>query len=365
MNNQRNSWPRRPDYSKWSICVFQVREVMRLIWLIPVSGAISLLLAGHGSANDSIARVGAGGVILLKTDQIRMVQEVLEISTKTVRVSYRFKNESQKDIRTTVAFPMPAYGWNPGHSAVSDNERPLRPFTLLVGGKATAAKFERRAVVEGRDVTDGLRRAGLSDAKIFERFGDCTEDGCPYSAKQSAQIAKATGKGADYPHWKVVETAYWEQLFPAGVEVRIQHEYPPFVGMSYSAPYQADFGYVGGLPRAAWVSPPAIPDEACIDEGARQALARKIERSVAEGARTVMVTLHDVEYVLGTGRNWKGPIGDFTLRIKKDSADQVISLCFPGKPKIVDSRTFEFRATDFVPQDRLIVHFYSVYAYKK
>ena len=34
-----------------------------------------------------------------------------------------------------------------------------------------------------------------------------------------------------------------------------------------------------------------------------------------------MVMLDEVEYILGTGRNWKGPISDFTLDIVKVTPD--------------------------------------------
>ncbi len=74
----------------------------------------------------------------------------------------------------------------------------------------------------------------------------------------------------------------------------------------------------------------------------------------------VYVTLHDVEYILGTGRNWKGPIGVFTLRIEKDSPDQLVSLCLPGELRKVDSTSYEFTSKDFVPQDKLVIYFYDV-----
>ena len=74
--------------------------------------------ASAARANDSMARVGAGGIRLIKSEHIRMLEEVLEISTKTVSVTYRFLNESAHDIRTTVAFLMPPYHWTDGQFVV-------------------------------------------------------------------------------------------------------------------------------------------------------------------------------------------------------------------------------------------------------
>ena len=82
---------------------------------------------------------------------------------------------------------------------------------------------------------------------------------------------------------------------------------------------------------------------------------------VDQGAKNVSVSLSEVEYVLGTGKNWKGPITDFKLRIKKNSPDQVVSLCFPGKPKRDGDTILAFSQKHFTPQDKLIVFFYNIF----
>jgi hypothetical protein len=321
-----------------------------------------LLVAGFAvQANDSTARVGAGGLTLLKDDNIRMLQEVLVISTKAVRVHYRFLNDADRDIRTTVAFPMPVYGWNPGVSALDANIGPLKSFVLRVDGSPAATRIGRKALIGERDVTDRLREIGLSDTQIFETFGDCTLDGCGLSRQQSEEIARLAGANANEPAapWKVDASVYWEQIFPAHKEIEIEHEYPPFVGLVFNAPYQGKFVDDPGKTITPWDKD---PKEACLDEGTRQAITKRIKSLVKKGASSVWVTLHDVEYVLGTGRNWKGPIADFKLQIEKDSPDQLVSLCFPGKPKKIGSSLLEFSQSNFVPQDKLVVYFYKVTA---
>lgn len=334
---------------------------------IAAIGFLFSVIGVQALANDSTARVGAGGIMLVKNEEIRMLQEALEISPKMVRVKYKFLNESAGDIRTTVAFPMPAYGWNPGESAVDANVGPLKAFKLRVDGVAVPTQLSRKAVAGSHDVTDQLRKIGLTESQIFETFGDCDVDAgiikCGLSKKQESEIARLVGNRYGNASWKIEETVYWDQVFPAGRITEVEHEYPPFIGTSYNAPYQAGFGYVGDfLPTAAWLKPPAAPNEACQDEGTRQAVKKRISTLVNEGAAMVWVTLNDVEYILGTGRNWKGPIGDFKLRITKDSLDQFVSVCFPGKPKKLSATVLEFSQFDYVPQDKLIVHFYTVKA---
>lgn len=338
---------------------------------LPLILALSLLTASSlVCANDSTARVGAGGITLLKSKDIRMLQEILEISTKRIRVRYQFLNESSQDIQATVAFPMPAYGLNAGQSALDLNMGPLKSFNLSVDGQPRPTQIARRAVIGSRDVTNQLRKIGLSDKQIFETFGDCVWNSsgqleCGLSKKQETEISRLNlNNGADPPGWSVSETAYWEQLFPAGKVIEVEHEYPPFVGMVYNYPRLDESGTVSGIPGASWQKD---PKEACLEEGAKQAISKRLKAlaNTLDNKKLIAVTLNDVEYILGTGRNWKGPISSFKLIIEKDSPDQLISLCFPGKANKISPTALEFSHTNFVPQDKLVIYFYSISTHNK
>ena len=64
-------------------------------------------------ANDFVAGLGAGGLILGRTDAITMDKEDLFISMDEVKVDYVFRNTTDKDVETIVAFPMPDIAANP------------------------------------------------------------------------------------------------------------------------------------------------------------------------------------------------------------------------------------------------------------
>ena len=331
--------------------------LISIVLLISVSGA---------SANDSIARVATGGITFTKSTDIRMLEEVLQISTKTVRVKYRFLNESDQDVHATVAFPMPTYGWNAGVSASDANVGPVTTFNVLVNGRHLSTTTHRKAMIGDRDVTDRLRKLGLSDEQILDTFGGCRIENLggivsDLTADQKKAIDLLWAKNGKFPQWKVAATVLWEQTFPAGKEVIVEHSYTPFVGKIYTVPYQKQKKYT-------YISPDILPapykqnnpKEACIDEGTRQTIQNRINSYVAKGAKNITVWRDDVEYILATGRNWKGPIGEFRLLVEKDTADQIISLCFPDKPREINSKTYEFVHRNFVPQDTLVVYFYKV-----
>ena len=331
-----------------------------------VATGITVSAMGAG-ANDSMARVGAGGIKLIKGEHIRMLEEVLEVSTKTVSVKYRFRNESDREVKTTVAFPMPSYRWTDGQTMWDDNQKPVSTFVALVNGRQVPTKTITKALVGGVDVTEELHKAGLSDIAI-QTFAGCREvmngEGTVKTASdlthRQKRVVKHLNRGEEScPPWTVSTSLVWKQTFPAHKEVVVEHRYAPFVGSMYTAPYQKGYEYhVRDLHPMAEAA--AGKDEACLDTDTKRTIEERVEALAGRGEKMAYVTLHDVEYVLGTGRNWKGTIGKFTLRIRKGSPDQIVSLCFPGKPRKADAELIEFAQENFVPQDKLVVYFYDV-----
>ena len=306
-------------------------------------------------ANDSIGRVGVGGISFEKSEDIRMASEVLEISTKKIRVEYHFINDADHDIKTTILFPMPSYGWNPGESPSEENHVPLRPFSTSVDGKPIPTRLVRRALKDGLDVTEQLSKMGLNDSQMFDTFSHCPDDGTERKFSFCGRTPAQTKSLEQFGNWKAQETAYWEYTFPARQEVIVTHEYKPFVGDHYTIPYQSS-GHGYSFP----IDDSKQNTEACTKEGTIQAVEKHVRSLAEKTKKDVWVTIKEVEYVLGTGRNWKGPISQFTLRIVKKQPDTHVSVCFPGKPVKISNTILEFTQMDFTPQDKLIVYFYEV-----
>ena len=309
-------------------------------------GALFFLISNCASANDSVARVGAGGLELLKTDNIQMVSEELEISVSKIRVKYHFLNTSDKDIKTTVAFPMPAFEGERRVIGGEENQRPLESFQIRVNGNPVSVRKNRVFLIKNVDVTDKLRKAGLTDEQIFDPLSNClgryqipSNDLTCNITDKNLSVIKSLPK--DGP-WQIQETAIWEQRFPAGKEIEVTHEYQPFVSSGANIYGSGEWELKRLKERGT---------QACLDEQTLKALLRK---------RAIKVPLYsqEVEYILGTGRNWSGPIKQFKLIIRKAAPDEIVSLCFPGNATKTSPTTLEFTQTDYVPQDRLVVFFY-------
>lgn len=332
----------------------------------------SALFPLQADANDTIARVGAGGLTFVKSQDIRMASERLVITPERIEVHYLFENDAPAPIDATVAFPMPAYGWNPGFSEMDLNNRPLDTFVVFVEGMPVDTSMQRRALLGVRDITADLRRAGLSERQIFTTFGQKKNPTNPddisfdFTPSQISSLQYLGALREDTPVWRVEETAYWQQTFPGHQRLDVTHRYKPFSGTIYAALYPDDEANgFAALPLSSQDGEEHT-DHACVNEGlaegARNNILARTKALFASGARGVMVYLNDVEYILGTARNWKGPISDFTLNIRAAHPGDIVSVCFPGTPTRKTDGSLEYHFTNFVPAERIQVNFYHLEA---
>ncbi len=315
-------------------------------------------------ANDTTARVGVGGLVFTKTQAISMESEHLVISPSRVRVAYAFRNTTNRDVRTVVAFPTPAYSDCLTDSQTDQNQRPVENLATRVDGEPVTTTLVRSAVIGNVDVTQKLKAAGLTEAQIFPpmRLPFCSNlaDGDPLTPDQRRRVnAASLPKG----EMRTADTYHWTQTFPASRTVQVAHDYDPLPGGIYGFPH------LEKLDDSSWIPVSSIwgddTDRACTSEGASTAILGRVKRLLRDGAKNVQVTLRDVEYILGTARNWKGPIGSFTLDLAKEHPEDVVSLCFPGRAKQLDATTLRFERKDFVPPDRIYVNFYSFTAFEQ
>lgn len=272
-----------------------------MIFIVLTIAAVALVPTAPILANDTLARVPVkGGLEFVKSDSIRMLEEVLVVSLRQIRVKYRFLNESDQDIQSMVAFPLPSRDASHAETTRSIKEKTEEAFSVRVNGDPV-------------------------------------------------------------PTTKIDNSETWQQSFPARKETVVEHTYTPIAGVEYDYLYQDETGYTYGLLHTFlfWLTLPGKVAEACIDGTTARAIKDRVETYARNGGRVCVYT-RDVEYILGTGRNWKGPIGTFVLRIEKDSPGNFVALCFPGSPKVVSPTVSEYVQTDFVPPDKLVVYFYSV-----
>lgn len=271
----------------------------------------SVLLVSVAHANDTAATINTSGVVIEKSDVISMEEEDLYLSRENIHVRYRFKNTSDKEVTTAVAFPLPTISM----------ETPYR------------------------------------DVSFFEK-GKPVEDPLHFKLSINGKVTPVKSKASYEPRSKNLEFKYyWIQTFPSKKEVVVEHSYRPAVG-------NGDLTLEDNWRRRY-----------CVEENASAALTRIEKKIRAEAIKHVDYmrnqhiseeqivhnyhhynTFDRLNYVLKTGANWKGPIGKFKMVINKDEPSALVYLCW-GNLEQTSPTTLTFEKERFVPSKDLSILF--------
>ncbi len=319
----------------------------------PLAAWFVLASCTLAAANDSVGHLSAGGIVLGRTDDIEMRAEDLYVSTKEIRVRYRFFNKANRDITTLVAFPMPNIDAPSDASNVVipiDNSENFLGFKSQTDGKPVAVQLEQRAVALGIDRTDMLKSLNVPLAN----FMDATKTALAALApdKQAELVRLGIARVEEYdvgqgmkkhilPDWTLRTTYYWMQTFPTQREIVVEHQYQPSVG--------------GSVATSVATTPEAAAENRrryCVDREIETAVTRK-RAELKRGPNGKELSERRFEYILTTGSHWAGPIKDFRLVIDKLDPGNLISAC--GKFKRISPTQFELRQTDYYPDRNLEV----------
>lgn len=335
------------------------------------------IIASPAGANDSSAAIGLGGLELRQNNEISLDKEELFISRHRITVRYRFTNTTDRDIETLVAFPLPVLPDGVNRASQGDRGYPdwdSLDFRTLVDGKPAALERIDVAMVGDRPVDTRLKELGWpvrwfdfdpskSSLSFLERINHLPQ------AERDALIAEGLltlygtpglptiallgrSDGRLMPAWTVTTNITRIQRFPAGRTITVEHSYDPING-----------GSVGGNLLRSGRKRRGVGTyykrRFCV---AGEFLAqfdrkvRKIRKAHRLESDYYLESL--VGYVLKSGANWRGPIGDFRLVIDSEDPLTMASLCMPGFRRISPTQV-EFHERNFKPDrdlDVLFVH---------
>lgn len=310
-----------------------------------VVAMVSLTMTAQ--ANDSTGYVGVGGIEYIKNPNIAMKSEDLYISKELVKVTYEFKNLTNKEIRQTVLFPLPMVPTWTDHDFANVNET-LKSFQVYANDKPVRYKTHARAFVRDDknkpiDVTEAFRACGVSEDDIMKAWdmdGTLAKINQVLDECQHAQLESLVG-GIDSaldPELRVIwegQVIYeFEQSFAPNSITKINHSYRPMVGGGVYFHEDLDSTF-------------------CLDKATRHNLNKK--------SPTHPISYSALAYVLTTGANWAKPIEHFKLTVERDD-DEIVSFCWKGKGRVkkIGSGKFEVIEKNFVPRQDIDVAFIQV-----
>jgi len=177
---------------------------MSLFSSLPIL-AVFVIISKSQFANDSAASKSAGGIVLTHEARISMQKEKLTIAPATlpnnpniyfrITVEYEFLNESDHNITTEVAFPVPEY--DSGDNVTAGGMRDFGKFRLWVEGKPLKYETEVKAYLDGKDISAILNSYqidiatfGYLDVNFKLPDGSFTRDGEPMDIYRLPLAAK-------------------------------------------------------------------------------------------------------------------------------------------------------------------------------
>lgn len=317
-----------------------------------------MLLAGLVSpsavhANDTMAVLGAGGLVFTRTDQISMVEEDLYISPSKVEVNYVFRNMSDRNVSTIVAFPMPRIGGSQDFMAgVPDQEKDnFMDFTVEQDGQAISPQLQQRVLVRGIDFTEEVKRQKIPLMPLSEATTKAIS-GLSAAVLKDWQVkglvtdvngSDELGAKPEYvATWELDSVYWWEAVFPADGDVKVKHTYKPSLGGTTAMVFVQD-----GQPTDMFED---YEDRYCIDDDFMK-LAKRLEKNQAANTGPYYFEQW-LSYILTTGANWFGAIEKFRLTVDKGSEKNYVSFCGEGMKKSGPT-TFVMEAKDFYPEKDL------------
>jgi len=340
-----------------------LRKHAWLMWLLILAGGDFTLALG----NDSAASTAIGGIQLRREANISIEKERLTISEAKVTVEYEFLNQTDKDITTVVAFPIPPYDVG---FVDAGGQRNFNDFRLWVEGKELKYSTEAHARLCDKDYSGLLKSLGIDIASFgqfdVDREGNPTGQITKLSEGQRDQLFRLgliSGPDAaplGLPNWDAVKTYYWTQTFPSHKVLHVRHEYTP--GIGFGTIFPSDL-------NANEAHPSDIRSDiknSCIDPALQKRLTDQAIKNYKDG-EAAPLGMAWVDYILTTANSWKTPIKDFTLIIdrRKDLKQiagaemQGVSMCWDGPVKELDAAHLLVHKTDFVPKKDVHISFFS------
>ncbi|RUV70106.1 MAG: DUF4424 domain-containing protein [Mesorhizobium sp.] len=301
-------------------------------------------------ANDSIAELGTGGLILSRSDAVAMESEDLYISPEKVTVDYVFRNNTDKDVDAIVAFPMPDIEGDPNEMpAIPDGQSDnFLGFEVTIDGVAAEPQLEQKAFALGIDISADLKAQNVP----LYPFGDAARAALAKLPQAVADdwvdrglIIEDTAddgsgmKTVYVPFWQLRSTYWWRSTFPANKAVHVAHRYKPSVGGTSSVSFFYDGQFQGQYA--------AYKTRYCMD-GTFENAIRKAAKGNPDG--TPKYFENRIAYILTTGGNWAtGAIGKFKLTVDKGDPKNLVSFCGENVRKVGPTR-FEMTAENFYPE---------------
>lgn len=267
----------------------------------------------------------AGGIRFLQPAPVALEELDLVLAHDRIRARFLFRNESDADITVPLAFVLPDIAPEDLIKREDTSLTRQLDFTMEVNNRKLMPRYDVRAVLEGKDITDELKDLGIAPDDVTARLSEL-------SPAQRAGLKEADAlhpMRADTPNWHTQLALHWEQDFPPRAQAEIYLGYVPFLGNENIDPKTI-------------TDVPAFTESLCMTDAQKAQAAELLQRP---GAR-----VYDLEYDLPTRAE------RVAITIEKRAQSDMIATCLPGL-EAQGPNTYGVSNPDIEPEDTIRVLF--------
>jgi hypothetical protein len=361
-----------------------------VVLLLLASSAVSAVAESEATA------IAAGGLVARGETRIVMAKEQLLIRPDKIVVDYDFRNDTNEDVTTEVAFPVPLY--KDEAPQVSGSDQSFGGLQVWVGGKPQAYKIEIRATLGDDDVTGILTDDQIDIPSFGHHEGRTDSSGAFRETMRDFErlpadeqdhlvrlgLFEKDGQSAG-ALWTVHIQYYWAQRFPAHSTVHVRQEYAPVTGLAYienadqvftslltGKTYMSELGVEAGAENTAALAR-FCPDRAWMTAAVSRYRALRKDTHGNADWEDALFQPRWVDFLLTSANSWRVPIEDFTLIVDRGKAVGTdwefttgISFCAPPDSKsdqkiekLSDGR-YRLHIDNLVPASELHIGFFDL-----
>ena len=281
-----------------------------------------------------------------------MESEDLFVSPQRITISYVFRNTSDKDVETTLAFPLPDLMggdvYNLPIKLPSQTDLNFVGFAVSQNGQPIPFSIDERALRDGKDITARLRSAGLSPNVLLEPLNEAIRN-LPASVRHELEQEEliipgdfnpplhSIGKRGWWADWAMRVQFYWTQRFPANAEVKLEQSFRPVVGGGYLVTDDAGDSSIKPY---------------CATAQDLQRIAEVKKRHPVRQNGEAALIEQQIDYILTTANNWKGPIHQFRTVVQTGSDEDLLLTCTVGFKRTAPNQ-YELLRSNFRPEREL------------
>ena len=300
---------------------------------------------------SALALIESGGLHFMKSPSIRIKRQDINLSLDKIKVSYVFQNTSAIEKIETLVFPMPSNLKQKNDKYIKEK---LNQVAIYVNNQPIELRLlEIPISYSSRDISRILTSFGLPMNPIAAMH-QIDQSPNMDSIRRNLIKLDLLDPNHDTPKWFNKSFYYFQQLFPAHLDIQIKQSYKPTVNiLKNPSNYTTFFKNKQNMVKK-WYNkinflknkPAKIDNYDSYIKGFCPSPSAYKQLAIA--LKNKKLITREINFNLMQNNNWEGPIEHFTIKIHHPNNMQPM-LCWESPFTRNSPNSVLFEAKNYVP----------------